>query len=81
MLIDVHVHSHHSPGCTLAPHDIVRRAKEAGLDGVVVTDLTEQKNQQEMRLAKDVAEKSNRAKDIFERNGAEDISSAGEKAA
>src|SRR6266568_9616269 len=39
MLIDVHVHSHHSPGCTLAPRDIVRRAKEAGLDGVVVTDL------------------------------------------
>jgi len=39
MLIDVHVHSHHSPGCTLAPRDIVRRAKEAGLDGVVLTDL------------------------------------------
>lgn len=32
---------------------------------VVVTDLTEQKNQQDLKLAKDLAEKSNRAKDAF----------------
>jgi PAS domain S-box-containing protein len=32
---------------------------------VVITDLTEHKAQQELRLAKDVAEKSNRAKDTF----------------
>jgi predicted metal-dependent phosphoesterase TrpH len=38
MLIDLHVHSHHSPGCNLAPRDVVRRAREAGLDGVVFTD-------------------------------------------
>jgi PAS domain S-box-containing protein len=32
---------------------------------VVVTDLTEQKNQQGLQLAKDLADKSNRAKDAF----------------
>ncbi|HEX7622808.1 MAG TPA: PHP domain-containing protein, partial [Anaeromyxobacteraceae bacterium] len=51
MLIDVHVHSHHSPGCTLAPRDIVRRAKEAGLDGVVVTDLNTLEGSAEVRAA------------------------------
>jgi predicted metal-dependent phosphoesterase TrpH len=51
MLIDVHVHSHHSPGCTLAPRDIVRRAKEAGLDGVVVTDLNTLEGMAEVREA------------------------------
>ncbi len=39
MLIDLHVHSHHTRGCTLAPRDVVRRAKELGLDGVAFTDL------------------------------------------
>jgi len=38
MLIDLHVHSHHTRGCTLAPRDAVRRAREAGLDGVAFTD-------------------------------------------
>lgn len=32
---------------------------------VVVTDLTQQKNQQDLKLAKDLADKSNRAKDAF----------------
>ena len=39
MLVDLHVHTRHSPGCTLAPADVVRRARDAGLDGVVVTDV------------------------------------------
>ena len=39
MLIDLHVHSRHTPGCSLSPLDAVRRAREAGLDGVVFTDL------------------------------------------
>ena len=39
MLIDLHVHSHHTRGCSLAPRDAVRRAKEAGLDGIAFTDL------------------------------------------
>lgn len=51
MLIDVHVHSHHSPGCTLAPREIVRRAREAGLDGVVLTDTNTLDGLQEIREA------------------------------
>ncbi len=51
MLIDVHVHSHHSPGCTLAPRDIVRRAREAGLDGVVLTDTNTLDGLEEIRAA------------------------------
>jgi predicted metal-dependent phosphoesterase TrpH len=51
MLIDVHVHSHHSPGCTLAPRDIVRRAKQAGLDGVVLTDTNTLDGLEEIRAA------------------------------
>ncbi len=51
MLIDLHVHSHHSPGCTLAPRDIVRRAREAGLDGVVLTDTNTLDGLQEIRAA------------------------------
>jgi predicted metal-dependent phosphoesterase TrpH len=39
MLIDLHVHSNHTRGCNLAVRDVVRRAREAGLDGVVITDL------------------------------------------
>lgn len=39
MLIDLHVHSHHTQGVTLTPRDAVRRAREAGLDGIVLTDL------------------------------------------
>lgn len=39
MLIDLHVHTNHTRGCSLAVRDVVRRAREAGLDGVVITDL------------------------------------------
>ena len=39
MLLDLHVHTRHSPGCSLAPTDVVRRARAAGLDGLVVTDM------------------------------------------
>jgi len=39
MLIDLHVHSNHTRGCNLAVRDVVRRAREAGLDGVAITDL------------------------------------------
>jgi predicted metal-dependent phosphoesterase TrpH len=51
MLIDVHVHSHHTPGCALAPRDVVRRAKEVGLDGVVFTDLNSLDGLEEIRAA------------------------------
>ena len=51
MLIDVHVHSHHTPGCTLAPRDVVRRAREVGLDGVVFTDLNTLDGLEEIRAA------------------------------
>jgi hypothetical protein len=51
MLIDVHVHSHHTPGCALAPRDVVRRAKEVGLDGVVFTDLNTLDGLEEVRAA------------------------------
>jgi len=39
MLIDLHVHSSHTRGGTLAPRDVLSAAKAAGLDGVVFTDL------------------------------------------
>ena len=51
MLIDLHVHSHHTRGCTLAPRDVVRRAKEAGLDGVAFTDLNTLDGLEEIRAA------------------------------
>lgn len=51
MLIDVHVHSHHSPGCTLAPRDAVRRAKDVGLDGIVFTDTNTLDGLDEIRAA------------------------------
>jgi predicted metal-dependent phosphoesterase TrpH len=51
MLIDLHVHSHHTRGCTLAPRDVLRRAKEAGLDGVVFTDLNTLDGLEEIRAA------------------------------
>jgi predicted metal-dependent phosphoesterase TrpH len=51
MLIDVHVHSHHSPGCTLAPRDVVRRAKDSGLDGIVFTDTNTLDGLEEIRAA------------------------------
>jgi predicted metal-dependent phosphoesterase TrpH len=51
MLIDLHVHSHHSPGGALAPRDVVRRAKEVGLDGVVFTDVNTLDGLDEVRAA------------------------------
>ena len=35
---DLHVHSHHSSDCVMAPRDILVRAKEVGLDVVAITD-------------------------------------------
>jgi PAS domain S-box-containing protein len=54
-------------GSTLAVHLTASRlpAQEQKIMCVVVTDLTEQKNQQNLKLAKDLADKSNRAKDAF----------------
>jgi predicted metal-dependent phosphoesterase TrpH len=51
MLIDLHVHSSHTRGCSLAPRDVVRRAKEAGLDGVAFTDLNTLEGLEEIRAA------------------------------
>ncbi len=51
MLIDLHVHSHHTRGCSLTPRDVVRRAKEAGLDGVAFTDLNTLDGLEEIRAA------------------------------
>jgi hypothetical protein len=51
MLIDLHLHSHHTRGCTLAPRDVVRRAKELGLDGVAFTDLNTLDGLEEIRAA------------------------------
>lgn len=51
MLIDLHVHSHHTRGCSLAPRDVLRRAKEAGLDGVAFTDLNTLDGLDEIRAA------------------------------
>jgi predicted metal-dependent phosphoesterase TrpH len=51
MLIDLHVHSHHTRGCTLAPRDVLRRAKEVGLDGVAFTDLNSLDGLEEIRAA------------------------------
>jgi hypothetical protein len=51
MLIDLHVHSHHTRGCTLAPRDVLRRAKETGLDAVAFTDLNTLDGLEEIRQA------------------------------
>jgi predicted metal-dependent phosphoesterase TrpH len=51
MLLDLHVHSHHTPGCALAPRDAVRRAKDVGLDGLVVTDLNTLEGVEEVHAA------------------------------
>lgn len=51
MLIDLHVHSHHTLGCTLLPRDIVHRTKETGLDGVAITDLNTLEGLEEIRAA------------------------------
>jgi predicted metal-dependent phosphoesterase TrpH len=51
MLIDLHVHSHHTRGVNLTPRDAVRRAKEVGLDAVVFTDLNTLDGLEEVRAA------------------------------
>jgi predicted metal-dependent phosphoesterase TrpH len=51
MLLDLHVHTRFTPGCALEPRDVVRRAREAGLDGVVVTDLNTLDGLAEVRAA------------------------------
>jgi len=51
MLIDLHVHSHHTRGSPNAPRDVVRRARTAGLDGVVFTDLNTLDGLEEIRAA------------------------------
>jgi len=51
MLIDLHVHSHHTAGVSLHPREAVRRAKEAGLDGLVLTDLNTLEGLPELRAA------------------------------
>jgi predicted metal-dependent phosphoesterase TrpH len=51
MLIDLHVHSHHTRGGTLAPRDVVRRAKDVGLDGVAFTDMNTLDGLEEIRAA------------------------------
>ncbi len=51
MLLDLHVHTHHTPGCSLSPRDVLRRARESGLDGVVFTDLNSMEGLAEFREA------------------------------
>jgi predicted metal-dependent phosphoesterase TrpH len=51
MLIDLHVHTHHTRGGALAPRDVLRRAREAGLDGVAFTDLNTLDGLEEIRAA------------------------------
>jgi predicted metal-dependent phosphoesterase TrpH len=51
MLIDLHVHTNHTRGCTASPREVVRRAREVGLDGVVVTDLNTLEGLAEVREA------------------------------
>ena len=36
MLIDLHVHSNHTRGCTASVREVVHRAREAGLDGLAL---------------------------------------------
>jgi predicted metal-dependent phosphoesterase TrpH len=51
MLIDLHVHSHHTRGCTLQPADVLAAARAAGLDGVLFTDLNTLDGLEEIRAA------------------------------
>lgn len=38
MLIDLHVHSQHSPGCGISAEEAIAKAAELGLDGICFTD-------------------------------------------
>ena len=51
MLIDLHVHSHHTRGGTLAPRDVLLAARATGLDGVAFTDLNTLDGLPEIRAA------------------------------
>lgn len=51
MLIDLHVHSNHTRGCTASVREVVRRARDAGLDGVAITDLNTLEGLEEIRAA------------------------------
>ena len=51
MLVDLHVHSRHTPGCALSPRDVLRRARECGLDGVAFTDLNSMEGLADIREA------------------------------
>jgi predicted metal-dependent phosphoesterase TrpH len=51
MLIDLHVHSRNTPGCHLSPREVLRRAREAGLDGVAFTDMNNMDGLAEIRAA------------------------------
>src|SRR5512137_467213 len=51
MLLDLHVHSRHTPGCSLDPRDVLRRARECGLDGVAFTDMNSMEGLAEIREA------------------------------
>ncbi|HZZ83531.1 MAG TPA: PHP domain-containing protein [Anaeromyxobacteraceae bacterium] len=51
MLIDLHAHSSHTAGCALPVRDVLRRAREEGLDGVVFTDLNGLEALPEVRAA------------------------------
>jgi predicted metal-dependent phosphoesterase TrpH len=51
MLIDLHVHTHRTPGGTLRPLEVLARARAAGLDGVAFTDLDTLEALPEVRAA------------------------------
>jgi predicted metal-dependent phosphoesterase TrpH len=55
MLIDLHVHTHRTPGCSLRPLEVLLRARELGLDGVAFTDLDTMEALPEVREAGRVA--------------------------
>jgi len=38
VILDLHIHSHHSPDSLCKPADIIRTAKARGLNGVAITD-------------------------------------------
>lgn len=51
MLIDLHVHTRHTPGGVLQPLDVLSRARALGLDGVAFTDLDTLEALPEVRAA------------------------------
>lgn len=56
MKIDHHVHtSRHSPDSTIDPHELIERARDAGLDGVVITEHDYQWSDEELAELQDAA--------------------------